>query len=222
MNPLGKLKKLKAVLFDMDGVIVDGMPFHLRAWSQAFATLGIEVTDTDIYIREGMDGQQTVREIAQEKAVSLNQEEIERTDELKNRLLNSIFRVRFIPGSLRFISRLKKLGLKLALVTGTRRQIVEKILKQGLPGIFDVVVTAETVERKKPDPAPYLKAVEALGVNEDECLVIENSPAGITSARRAGLLCIALTTSLPEVYLKDADAVFHDFQEVSELFKNRG
>ncbi len=215
-----KLKDLKAVLLDMDGVIVDGMPFHMRAWKEAFSAVGIEVTDVDIYIREGMDGLQTVREIAEEKGVPLTPEEQRRVNESKNRILNGIFQVRFIPGSLELIQKLQRKGLKLALVTGTKGEIVKKILKEGLEGYFDVVITAESVLRKKPAPDPYLKAVEELGLRKEECLVIENAPAGIASAKRAGLKCLAITTSLPESYLKEADAILPDLEKVARLFDN--
>lgn len=108
-------------------------------------------------------------------------------------------------------------------MTGTRGEVVSRIFKEGLnlpEADFDVVITAESVERKKPAPDPYLKAVEMLGLRREECLVIENAPAGITSAKRAGLRCLAITTSLPESYLKEADAVLAGLEDVASLFNN--
>ncbi|MFQ5862846.1 MAG: HAD family hydrolase [Candidatus Brocadiales bacterium] len=220
MNAFKLPKNLSTVILDMDGVVVDGMPYHLRAWREALATVGIEVTDIDIYLREGMDQLETVIQISREKGVSLASEDIKRVIDLKNRILDSIFKVRLIPGSTEFLSRLKGLGFRMALVTGTKKDVVETILHEetALKGLFDVVVTAETAEHKKPDPEPYLKAIELLGTDKERCLVIENSPAGITSAKRAGLRCIALTTSLPENYLREADCIFHGLGDVSELF----
>lgn len=218
-----KLNNLKAVLLDMDGVVVDGMPFHLRAWKEAFSAVGIEVTDIDIYRREGMDGLETVQEISREKGVTLTPEVQRRVNESKDRMLNEIFQVRFIPGSLELIQKLKARGLRLALVTGTRGEVVSRIFKEGLnppEADFDVVITAESVERKKPAPDPYLKAVEMLGLRKEECLVIENAPAGITSAKRAGLRCLAITTSLPASYLKEADAVLAGLEDVAKLFND--
>jgi beta-phosphoglucomutase len=218
-----KPDNLKAVLLDMDGVVADGMPFHLRAWKEAFSAVGIEVTDIDIYKREGMDGLETVQEISREKGIPLSPETQRQVNESKNCILNEIFQVRFIPGSLELIKKLKAKGFKLALVTGTRGEVVRRILQEGLnppEADFDVVINAETVERKKPAPDPYLKAVERLGVRKEECLVIENAPAGITSAKRAGLRCLAVTTSLPESYLREADAILPGLEEVADLFKN--
>ncbi|MDI6761010.1 MAG: HAD family phosphatase [Candidatus Brocadiaceae bacterium] len=222
--PIDKIpKNPKAVLLDMDGVVVDGMPFHLRAWKEAFSAVGIEVSDIDVYRREGMDGLETVQEISRGKGVPLTPEVERQVNESKNRILNKIFQVRFVPGSLELIRKLKARGFRLALVTGTRGEVVSRILKEGLnppEADFDVVITAESVERKKPAPDPYLKAVELLGLRKEECLVIENAPAGIASAKGAGLRCLAITTSLPAAYLKEADAVLAGLEEVSRLFDN--
>lgn len=219
-NPSDITRGLKAVILDMDGVIIDGMPYHLRAWQEAFKSVGIDVTDTDIYLREGMDQLETVAQIARDRGVVLSPEEMERVMDLKNHVLNAIFKLRFIPGSTELLSRFRGLGLRLALVTGTRGDVVEKILsaEHAIKDVFDVVITAETVRHKKPHPEPYLKAVELLGVEKGRCLVVENSPAGIASAKGAGLRCIALTTSLPEDYLREADYIFHSLREVAELF----
>ncbi|HHT9121168.1 MAG TPA: HAD family hydrolase, partial [Candidatus Hypogeohydataceae bacterium YC41] len=176
--------------------------------------------DIDVYKREGMDGMETVQEISREKGVPLSPEVQKRVNESKNRILNEIFQVRFISGSLELIRKLKARGFKLALVTGTRGEVVRRILREGLEGYFDVVITAESVERKKPAPDPYLKAVEELGLKKEECLVIENAPAGIVSAKRAGIRCLAITTSLPESFLTEADAILPGLEEVAKLFEN--
>ncbi|MEE9514616.1 MAG: HAD family phosphatase [Candidatus Brocadiales bacterium] len=220
MNASKMPRDIRAVMLDMDGVVIDGMPYHQRAWKEAFATVAMEVTDTDIYLKEGMDQLETVVELCGGKGVSMSDEDMRKVIDLKNRILNSIFKVRLIPNIKEFLSRLKHLGLKLALVTGTNEDVVDRILREekALKDYFDVVVTAVTASHKKPDPEPYLKGVELLGIDKEHCLVIENSPAGITSAKRAGLVCLALTTSLPGKYLSEADGVFPGLEEVSRLF----
>ncbi|KKM03430.1 hypothetical protein LCGC14_1774540, partial [marine sediment metagenome] len=103
----------------------------------------------------------------------------------------------------------------LALVTGTRLEVVKKVLQMGLDDVFKIVITGEMVSNGKPDPEPYLKAVNELGVNKKDCLVVENAPAGIASAKNAGLTCFAVQTSLPGEYLKDADKIFQSIDELS-------
>ncbi len=220
MNAFKMPRDIRAVMLDMDGVVIDGMPYHQRAWKEAFATVAMEVTDTDIYLKEGMDQLETVVELCGGKGVSMSDEDMRKVIDLKNHILNSIFKVRLIPNIKEFLSRLKHLGLKLALVTGTNEDVVDRILheEKALKDYFDVVVTAATASHKKPDPEPYLKGVELLGIDKEHCLVIENSPAGITSAKRAGLVCLALTTSLPGKHLSEADGIFPGLEEVSRFF----
>ena len=105
-------------------------------------------------------------------------------------------------------------------MTGTRLDVVKKVLQAGLENIFEVIVTGEMVNRGKPNPEPYLKAVDELKVTKEDCVVVENAPAGITSAKSAGLTCIAVQTSLSEEYLQDADKVFKDIESVSKYLLN--
>jgi beta-phosphoglucomutase-like phosphatase (HAD superfamily) len=85
----------------------------------------------------------------------------------------------------------------------------------GLEGVFEIIITGEMVSNGKPDPEPYLKAVNELNVDKESCLVVENAPAGITSAKSAGLTCFAVQTSLPEEYLKSADKIFGSIADLS-------
>jgi beta-phosphoglucomutase len=116
-----------------------------------------------------------------------------------------------------FLLELKDRQYKLALVTGTRLEVVNKVLQMGLENIFKVIVTGEMVNKGKPNPEPYMNAVDELNARKEDCIVIENAPAGITSAKGAGLTCFAVQTSLSEEYLQDADKIFQDIDEVSEF-----
>jgi beta-phosphoglucomutase len=206
-----------AIIFDMDGVISDSMPFHARAWKEAFAAIGVNVEDFDVYIREGMKGRETIKGIMKERNLSVSQEEIEQIYKRKTDSFNKIFEVKLMPGIYELLSRLRNGGYKLGLVTGSRFEMAKTVLRNGLENMFDVVIAGEMVNNGKPDPEPYLKAVSMLGVKKEDCLVIENAPAGITSAKRAGLTCYAVATSLPKTYLKEADKVFKNIKEISDL-----
>jgi beta-phosphoglucomutase-like phosphatase (HAD superfamily) len=94
-------------------------------------------------------------------------------------------------------------------------EVVNKVLQTGLEGVFEIIVTGEMVNNGKPDPEPYLKAVNELNIDKESCLVIENAPAGITSAKSAGLTCFAVQTSLPEEYLQSADKIFRSIDDLS-------
>jgi HAD superfamily hydrolase (TIGR01509 family) len=120
-----------------------------------------------------------------------------------------------MKGSKELLLELHRLNYRLALVTGTRLEVVKKVLQMGLDDVFKIVITGEMVSNGKPNPEPYLKAVNELGINKEDCLVVENAPAGITSAKNAGLTCFAVQTSLPGEYLKGADKIFQSIDELS-------
>ena len=134
----------------------------------------------------------------------------------KEKLFKKIVRRRFVPGARRFVGHAEKKGLALGLVTGTARHEVKKILPVSLRRSFRVTVTGDEVRHGKPHPEPYLLALKKLGVRPREAVVLENAPFGIHSAKKAGLTCIALETSLPKNYLKDADMVFSSYRELEK------
>ena len=122
----------------------------------------------------------------------------------------------YVPGSRLFIKRLKKARFKLALVTGTSIHEVRKILPEKLFQLFDVVVSGSDVQNGKPHPEPYLKAIQRLCISCVDAVVIENAPFGIRSAKKAGLKCFALETSLPRHYLTEADCVFRSIKDLTD------
>ncbi len=211
------MKNINTVIFDMDGVIVDGMPYHIKSWKEALATIDMTVSDLDIYLMEGMTGRETMEIFVNKSNISISDETADRVIKLKRKIFNEIFTVTLIKGIEDFLFKLKDRQYNLALVTGTRLEVVERVLRMGLENIFKVIVTGDMVNKGKPNPEPYLKAVEELNVRKEDCIVIENAPAGITSAKGAGLTCFAVQTSLSEEYLQDADRIFKDIDDVSKF-----
>ncbi|MBT3880137.1 MAG: HAD family phosphatase [Candidatus Scalindua sp.] len=211
------MKNVNTVIFDMDGVIVDGMPYHVKSWKEALSTIGMSASDLDIYLMEGMTGRETMEVFIKKSNISISDETADKVIKLKREIFNEIFTVTLMKGIENFLLELKDRQYKLALVTGTRLEVVNKVLQMGLENIFKVIVTGEMVNKGKPNPEPYMNAVDELNARKEDCIVIENAPAGITSAKGAGLTCFAVQTSLSEEYLQDADKIFQDIDEVSEF-----
>jgi beta-phosphoglucomutase-like phosphatase (HAD superfamily) len=113
-----------------------------------------------------------------------------------------------------------KNNFRLAVVTGSERATVESFMNQFFPGIFDVVVSGEDVSYGKPYPEPYLKAVEMLGIAKDECIVVENAPMGVESAKRAGLYCVGVPTYVSPDRLSEADIVLEDHASLQDYLYN--
>ena len=206
---------VSAVIFDMDGVITDTMPYHLKAWQSIFASCGITATYQDIYKREGQKGIDSVREIFGEHHVPYSEDIALRLLKEKEELFKRIFKRKFILGSRPFIKNLYTQKFRLALVTGTARHEAKKLLPKDLWDCFDVTVCGCDVQNGKPHPEPYLKALTKLDIKPSRAIVFENAPFGIRSAKKAKLKCLALETSLPKSFLTQADAVFSSYKEVN-------
>ncbi len=206
--------KVKAVIFDMDGVITNTMPDHYKAWKKIFAENGVSVGRLDVYKREGQKGLSSVLEIFAERGKKMTRAKAKKILKQKEILFKKIVKTRFITGARGFVRKLRAEGFQLSLVTGTSRHEVREILPSHVFNLFDVIVTGSDVRHGKPHPEPYLKALKKLKLKARDAVVIENAPFGITSARRAGLKCFALATSLPKEYLKDAAKIFSSFRHM--------
>ena len=206
--------QVKAVIFDMDGVVTNTMPDHFRAWKEIFSREGIHVTHFDIYSREGQKGIMSVREIFKQYQKSITLKKAREILQAKEVLFKRIVKRRFIIGARSFLRFLHQKNIKLALVTGTSRHELHQILPDYLYNLFSVVVTGTDVKHGKPHPEPFLKALKLLNIKSGEALVIENAPFGIRSAKKAKLPCLALASSLPKKFLQEADAVFSSIKEM--------
>ena len=180
------------------------------------STIDMHVSDLEIYPDGRHDRQGNNGNICKKKQHINFRRTADKIVKLKRKIFNDIFTVTLIKGIKNFLLELKDRQYNLALVTGTRLEVVKKVLQVGLENIFEVIVTGEMVNKGKPNPEPYLKAVDELKATKEDCIVIENAPAGITSAKGAGLTCFAVQTSLSEEYLQDADKIFQNIDEVSK------
>ncbi len=219
------MKKLRldvrAIILDMDGVITNTMPDHFRAWKIILNKIGIPVTHYDVYCREGQRGIHSVREFSTQYGVAIDDRQANKILKEKEIYFKKIVRLRFILGARTFLKRLNKDNFRLALVTGTSHHEMCRILPESIRKLFTVIVTGSDVHRGKPHPEPYLKSLKKLKLRAKQAVVIENAPFGIRSAKRAGLRCLALKTSLPRKYLKGADMVFSSIKELSDSVRFR-
>ncbi len=214
---MAKLKvNVRAIILDMDGVITNTMPDHFHAWKVILHKLGIPVTHHDVYCREGQPGIHSVRELSAQYGKPVSGRRAHKILKEKEVYFKRIVRLRFIVGVRTFLKKLHNNHFRLALVTGTAHHEMCRILPESIRQLFTVTVTGSDVHHGKPHPEPYLMSLKKLGLKAPDAVVIENAPFGIQSAKRAGLRCLALETSLPRKYLKEADAVFGSIKELSD------
>ena len=207
-------RKLEAVLFDMDGVIVDSEPLWSEAEKRLLARRNLTYSPSLKAAMMGRDAKGAVDFLIEHYGL------IESPGELigeRNQLIAELFKehLKAIPGALEFVSSVITAGIVTGLVSSSPRLLMELALeKLGAAGLFALALSGDQVTRGKPEPDIYITAAERLGVEPEHCLVIEDAPHGVTAAKRAGMFCLAITTSVGVPELAMADKVVSGFEEV--------
>ncbi|MFZ0389389.1 MAG: HAD family phosphatase [Calditrichia bacterium] len=211
---------MKALLFDFDGVLVKSMEDHYECWRRTLLEYGIEMVPEELYMLEGQGVHQVASELIRKFRLPVT--ETPSIVQKKQNYYNELKRIEFYPHLLDTLNWGKEKGLKMAVVTGGLRSRVSETLEEfGLLKYFNGVVTSDDVEATKPFPHPYLKGAEILGVAPADCIVIENAPLGIRSGKAAGMMVIAITTTLSPQFLREADIIVYDFKDLLKALKKQ-
>jgi HAD superfamily hydrolase (TIGR01509 family) len=204
-----------AVIFDMDGVLVDSYHAHFESWRGVYNELGIEYSEAAF----AADFGRTSHDILQRKfGDELSDEKMRDIDERKEALYREIIRANFpaMDGAAELVEALRADGFRLAIGSSGPPENVALVQEQFMgSGKIDAVVTRADVTRGKPDPQVFLVAAERLGVPPALCAVVEDAAHGITAAQRAGMTAIALTGTLEREALSAADAVVDSLRQLS-------
>ena len=209
---------IQAVFFDFNGVIIDDEPLHLKAYTEVLKEEGVELTREDYFNSLGMDDVTFVRAAFERVGRELSEDVLSRVianEAAKHRALIED-ELPLAPGVVTFVKALSRRYALGVVSMATRDGIDYGLGRAGLAPYFNVVVSAEDVTACKPDPCCYAKALELLNaargrahvlpVSPAECLVVEDSPPGIRSARAAGMRTLGVTNTVPERPLRDAGA----------------
>ncbi len=216
---------LAAVIFDFDGIIVDTEPIHYRSFQVLLEPLGLGYSweeYTERYM--GYDDRDAFKEAFRSGCRELDGDALEELIALKAKLFQDVVAegVTPYPGVVELVTSLA-VELPVAICSGALRSDVDPILSLlSLDKAFSVKVTAEEVPASKPDPACYTLAVQRLsmafpgrGIAPSSCVAIEDTPAGISSASRAGISVLAVTNSYPEAQLVGASSIVRSLADIS-------
>ncbi|MGO5138963.1 HAD family hydrolase [Clostridium butyricum] len=218
------MKKLKGVLFDMDGVIFDTEKAYLETWTEVFQTYGYELKKETYISIMGTGRDNAVRTF---KNVFGEMLPIEEMYKVKDKMLKEIVesgKVCMKPGVKELLLYLKKNNIKTALATSARRWRAEIQLEMAeINGLFDVVVCGDEIRRLKPNPEIFIKTAGKLELEPEECIVIEDSPAGIKAAFDGGMYGIHVEDlkEADENILKCCKANFKNLIEIKAYIKEK-
>ncbi len=207
---------IKAVIFDLDGVIINSEPLHDESTAIVLQKNGISISEKERKQFLGLNDKEIFSQVVKENKLKKTPEDLiqEREkvyfDLIKKKGLD------LFPGVLEAIQKFSK-RYKLAITTSSEKSKVDFTLKKfNLSQYFPIIITGEDITKGKPDPEPYIKTIKQLGVKSKECLVIEDSINGMKSALDAGCFCIAVTNTFPAAQLKQADMIVQNISEINE------
>lgn len=211
---------IKAIVFDFDGVLADSEMLHLRVYRELLEPAGVTIT-TEQYCERylGSDDEGVFAQVAIDYGLLLGDEEIELLIEEKARRFEALVAAADVlyPTAAACVRRLGATW-PLGIASGARRNEIELMLRgAGLSSAFAFIVAAGETDRGKPAPDPYVRAAELHGVTPAACVAIEDSHAGLESARTAGLRTIALATTYPRATLS-ADTIVDSLDEITPDF----
>jgi len=209
-------QKIKAIIFDLDGVIVDTAIFHFQAWKKLANTMGFDLTEAQNEQLKGisrLESLDILLEIGKTDAVS-NEEKQQLATRKNEWYRENILKMTpqdILPGVKNFLEELKKADYKIAI--GSSSKNAGTILKRiGMKDFFDAVVDGTKITRSKPDPEVFLKGAQELNIPPEQCLVFEDAESGIEAAKNAGMKTIGV--GKPE-NLPKADKVIPGFKNIN-------
>jgi beta-phosphoglucomutase len=219
------LPRPEAVLFDFDGILVDSEPMHYRAFIEILDPLGMGFPWKEyVQIYMGFDDRDAFREAFRAKGIDLDDANLGKLVAAKSEAFLRGLRagVTAYPGAVPLIESLHAAGFPLALCSGALRSDIDPILAQlGVARRFDVIVSTDDVRRSKPDPESYALAFARLAERHptllafpEKSVAVEDTPAGIRSAKGAGLRVLAVTNSYGAGELSEADWIVESLESV--------
>lgn len=198
---------IKAVLFDMDGVLSNSEPHHVKAFKIFFKKKGIPLSKADVKDIFGRFDDDIIRDLCEKKGMKCD---VNKWYWEKRKIVVSLLKKMPIPSFPDAINLVKRVSrkYKVGIGTSSSREEVNVVLKKlKIRKYFNKILGREDVKYHKPSPELYLKLAKKLGAKPGECVVIEDSVAGVTAAKRAKMKCIAVLNSFPASKLKKADLI---------------
>ncbi len=207
--------RLKAVIWDMDGVIADTAAYHYKAWQETFRKRGIEFTEEAFRRQFGQRNDTIIRRVMG-KTISPEQVEAiaaEKEADYRRRVARN---VRPLPGAIELMKSLRAQGIKMAIASSAPMENIQLIIRSlGIDSYFQAIVCGQEVTEGKPSPQAFLLATRKLGVRPQDCIVLEDAVAGVSAAKKAGMKCLAITNTHPRISLKAADLIVDTLQAVN-------
>lgn len=207
--------KISAVIFDLNGTILEDEDEYGKAFNKVLKNLGVD-SKAEYPHERGIGVKENWKKLLEKYNIHTDKNPDMLTKETQDAYLEEIGSLNLRAGFDDFIEKLKESGIQIALATSNTWEQTDKILDIiDLQDVFDVVTTGDEVIYNKPDPYVFTVTADKLGVERSDCLVLEDSPAGIEAAKRAGMKVIAIASDDGLDKISKADLIVESFSEIT-------
>ncbi|MDB5223588.1 MAG: family phosphatase [Chitinophagaceae bacterium] len=212
IDKLLKAWNIKAVIFDLDGTLIDNNSFHLQSWRQYLKNIGREISEEEY--KKNINGRTNKDAIEYIYARKMNDEEALKYALEKEAVYRKLYEphIKPVTGLMELLGALHERQLPMAIATsGIQVNIDFMFSHLPIEKYFKVVVNSAHITMGKPDPEIYIKTAALLGIPQNNCLVFEDAAVGVSAAKSAGMKVIAITTTQCKEELSNADMIIHDY-----------
>ncbi len=210
---------LKAIIFDLDGTLVDSLPYHHKSWRIFFKNNNIEENDFSEIIKDYKGGG-TLELMTSVFGDMYTRGELKKMSDDKEVIFRDIYKSKVYPieGLNKFLDNLKENNILLSIGSNAiRKNVLMTIEELGITNYFSSIICGDEVSRGKPDPEMYLKTLSNLKVSKNECIIFEDSIEGVEAARNADIKVVGVTSSQSSEKLKSVGAfkTINDYTKIS-------
>jgi beta-phosphoglucomutase len=211
------IQKMHAAIFDLDGVVVDTAKYHYLAWKRLANELGFDFTEAQNERLKGVSRIRSLEILLEVGNVCLDHDSKIQLAARKNdwyvEYITHMDRAEVLPGATEYLDAIRARGVKTAIGSASKNTplILDRL---GISSLFDAIVDGNTVSKAKPDPEVFLQAAQELQISASNCVVFEDSEAGIEAAHRAGMIAVGIGRPF---ILKEADAVIAGLHQLITL-----
>ena len=210
------MNKLNAVIFDLDGTLLDNNDFHLKSWKQYLKQIGMEISDEDYKANiSGRTNKDATEHVFNKK---MTNDEAEQYYLEKEKIYRELYAtvIKPVNGLINLLTELQQNGIKMAIATSGILVNIDFMFDHvPIRHFFEQVINSTHIQNGKPDPEIFITTARKLQVYPENCVVFEDSIAGVEAANAAGMKVVALTTTHTLEELHDADLVIDDYTQIS-------
>lgn len=210
---------IKAVIYDFDDTIVDSDPLHIQSWEQNLKAHNVQnIADFKDFREKNMMGKssrENAKLLVDHYKINVDPEDFYHSK--ADIYMKNVDKLELLPGVIYSLDLFKKSNLRLAVATGSPRKYIDAVTSRlGLKDYFELIVSADDVQKSKPDPESFIVTCHKLGLNPSECVVIEDATVGVQAAKAAGCKCIAIPNRNVKIQdYSQADLVLESLEKIT-------